>query len=105
MLNNLSMKTVIGATEVRNRFGQILKEVHRGEKHYVVEKGGIPVAALISMQEYEEFRQWLAQKLHHQLGRALGVEFRRQGISEEKLIEDMEQDRKAIYEQTYGAKS
>lgn len=105
MINNLSIRNVVSATEVRNHFGQLLKEVFRGEKHYVVEKGGIPVAALINMQEYEEFRRWLAYKLHHQLGREIGAEFQRQGITEEQLIDDMEEDRKAVYQQFYGAKS
>lgn len=101
----VSMKTVIGATEVRNQFGKLLKEVYRGEKHFVVEKSGIPVAALIGMREYEEFRRWLAKKLHHQLGRELGAEFKRQGLTEEQLIEDMEEDRKAVYQQQYGSQS
>ena len=104
MLNTLSMKTVIGATEVRNHFGQLLKAVYRGEKHYVVEKGGLPVAALINMQEYQEFRRWLAQKLHQQLGRELGAAFNRQGITEAGLIEQMDEDRKVVYEQLYGSK-
>jgi len=51
----MSMKLTIGATEVRNHFGKFLKQVHQGDKHIVVEKSGIPVAALINMKEYEQF--------------------------------------------------
>jgi uncharacterized protein (DUF2141 family) len=42
MINNLWMRNVISATGVRNHFGQLLKEVFRSEKHYVVEKAGSP---------------------------------------------------------------
>lgn len=96
------MQKVVPATEVRNHFGKFLNRVYRGEEHLVVEKSGIPVAALISMQEYEAFRRFLAKQLHHDLGRQLGAELKRQGISEEKLAELMEEDREAVYQEHYG---
>ena len=105
MVKLVSMKTVMAATDVRNNLGKLLHEVYRGDKHVMVEKGGIPVAALISMKDYEEFRRWLAQDLHQQLGRELGAEFKRRGITEEKLIDLMEEERKAGYEQQYGSSS
>ncbi len=95
----MSMKTVIGATEVRNHFGKFLSDVYRGEKHLVVEKGGIPVAALISMKEYEEFRRWLARNLLNELGRNMGAVAKRHGLTEEQLLEEMEEDRKAVAHQ------
>ena len=98
----ISMKTIIGATEVRNQFGKLHKEVYRGEKHFVVEKSGLPVAALISMKEYEEFRRWLARKLMREMGQKMSAEYQRRGITEEKLIDLMEEDRQAVYQQRYG---
>lgn len=105
MAVKLSMKKVIGATEVRNNFGQYLNRVHRGEEHLVVEKLGIPVAAVISIKEYEQYRQLLAEKLHHDLGRQMGEEYDRQGLTEEQLIEQMEEDREAVYQERYGQAS
>ena len=96
------MKKVVAATEVRNHFGAFLNRVYRGDEHLVVEKSGIPVAALISMKEYEAFRQFLAKQIHHDLGRRLGEAFKRQGITEEKLIELMEEDRETVYQERYG---
>lgn len=98
----MTMKVTVGATEVRNHFGKFLKQVHRGDEHIVVEKSGIPVAALISLKEYEEFRRWLARQIHQDIGRRLHAEFKRQGITEEKLIELMEEDREAVYQERYG---
>jgi prevent-host-death family protein len=105
MAEKLSMKKVVAATEVRNHFGAFLNRVYRGDEHLVVEKSGIPVAALIGMKEYEAFRRFLAQQLHHDLGRQLGEEFRRQVITEDRLMELMEEDRAAVYQERYGRKT
>jgi prevent-host-death family protein len=105
MAEKVSMKKVVAATEVRNHFGTFLNRVYRGDEHLVVEKSGIPVAALISMKEYEQFRRWLATHLHHELGRQLGAEYKRRGITEEQLIEEMDEDRKAVYHEMYGQTS
>ena len=98
----LPIQKIIGATEVRNHLGSLLNRVFRGEEHLVVEKSGIPVAAIISMQDYEEYRRYVAQQLHIELGRKLGAEAERQGLTEEKLIADMEEARATVYEEMYG---
>jgi len=98
----MSMKVTVGATEVRNHFGKFLKQVYQGDQHVVVEKSGIPVAALISMKEYEAFCRFLAKQIQHDLGRQLGEALKRQGITEEKLVELMEEDREAVYQERYG---
>jgi prevent-host-death family protein len=102
MAHKVSMQKVIAATEVRNHFGELLNRVHRGQEHVVVEKLGIPVAAIVSMQEYEQFRRWLATKLLAEVGRELGAEAQRQGLTEEQLIEKLEEDREAVYQELYG---
>jgi prevent-host-death family protein len=96
MVKKLSIKHVIGATEVRNNFGKYLNRVHRGEEHLVVEKLGIPVAAVISIQEYEQYRRLLAARLHQDLDHQVGAEYERQGISEEQFLETMEEDRETV---------
>ena len=105
MAERVSMKKVVAATEVRNHFGAFLNRVYRGDEHLVVEKSGIPVAALISMKEYEQFRRWMAMHLHHELGRQLGAEYKRRGITEGQLIEEMEEERKAVHHEMYGQTS
>jgi prevent-host-death family protein len=101
--HKLPMQKLIGATEVRNHFGSHLNRVFRGEEHLVIEKLGMPVAALISMKDYEQYRHYLAQQLHKDLGRKLGAEADKQGLTEEALIASMEEDRQAVYEEMYGA--
>ena len=104
MAQKLPMQRIIRVTEVRNHLGSLINRVFRGEEHLVIEKLGIPVAAVISMREYEEFRQYLSQQLHASLGRRLGAAAEKQGLTEDDLIDSMEEDRKAVYEETYGAR-
>lgn len=42
------------ATQVKNRFGAVLREVMRTGGPILVERGGQPVAVLLSLQAYEE---------------------------------------------------
>lgn len=105
MAVKLPMKRTIGATEARNNLGQLLNRVHEREEHLVVEKLGIPVAAMISIDDYEQYRRLLAAVMLKDLGRKVGAEAKRQGLTEEQLIEEMEEDRAAIYQELYGEKS
>jgi hypothetical protein len=57
------------------------------------------------MREYEQYRRYLAGRLHQDLGRKLGAEAERQGINEEELIASMEEDRRAVFEEMYVGNS
>jgi prevent-host-death family protein len=51
----------VRATEARVHLGEMLRRVRKGE-HIVIEKDGIPTAALIDVADYEEFREMKAGK-------------------------------------------
>lgn len=48
----------IKASEARQTFSQLLNRVFRGEVHVVVEKSGIPVAAIISARDLEWLQRY-----------------------------------------------
>ena len=98
-----SQQVTIGATEVRNNFGELLKRVYGGKEHLVVEKGGIPVAALVGIREYEEFLRWRMQEDARSLGRALANKAGQAGMDEAQLAASLADDRQAIYHEQYGA--
>jgi hypothetical protein len=50
----------------------------------------------------EQFRRWLTTRALRELGRAMGAEAQRQGLTEEQLIEAKEEDRAAVYSELYG---
>ena len=101
MKSQLSLQVIVGATEVRTHFSELLKRVHRGKEHLVVEKGGIPVAAIIGMREYDDFLRWQAQQELQSLGPALAERAQYAGISEDQLAALLEEDRRAIYRVYY----
>lgn len=51
----------LSAKEARDRFAEILGQVHYGKDTVIVEKQGKPVAAVIGVERYEELvRAWEA---------------------------------------------
>ncbi|UCC89241.1 MAG: type II toxin-antitoxin system Phd/YefM family antitoxin [Anaerolineales bacterium] len=102
MIERLPVKKVIGATEARKNLSQLLNQVHRREEHLVVEKLGIPVAAIISIRDYEQYQHFLAQRMLKDLGRRVGAEAEKQGLTEEKLFEELDRTRQEIFEERYA---
>ena len=47
------MVRMVSATEAKNRFGAIIKQAYAGDEHLIVERGGIPVVAIVPIQDYE----------------------------------------------------
>lgn len=47
----------VSAKEARERFAEILGQVHYGKDTVIVEKQGTPVAAVISMDDYAQFTE------------------------------------------------
>ena len=45
----------INATEAKNRFGDVIRRAYRGQEHLIVERGGIPVVAIVPISDYEQF--------------------------------------------------
>jgi prevent-host-death family protein len=50
------MEKIIGAFEVRRKFGELLDEVTKGDK-VVVERHGKPVAAVVPIELYEQWKR------------------------------------------------
>jgi prevent-host-death family protein len=50
------------ASEARAHWAAILKKVYKGETEVLVEKSGIPVAAVVSAKEYENLKRIQAQR-------------------------------------------
>ncbi len=42
-------------TKARINLGQIVRRVHVNKEHFILEKDGIPVAAIMDVDEFENF--------------------------------------------------
>lgn len=56
------MTQTIKASQARAQWATILNKVFKGETQVVVEKSGIPVAAVVSAKEYETLKRIQAQR-------------------------------------------
>lgn len=55
-------ETTMTLTDTKQQLSQVVNRVARGETRVVVEKSGLPVAAIISADEYRRFREAEAQR-------------------------------------------
>ena len=44
---------VVTATQAKNRFGEVIKSAYLDDEHLIIERGGIPVAAIVPISDYE----------------------------------------------------
>lgn len=101
----MGKKSVIKASELHREAGKVLKRVALGDEHLVVERDGYPIAVLMSYDDYEQFEQLRRERAlaaHKELVRALGEEAERQGLTEEQLTAELEEDKRAIFKEIYG---
>ena len=56
------MTQTINVTEARQKWSQLLNDIFRFKRRVIVEKSGIPVAAIISPADLERFSRWEAQQ-------------------------------------------
>ena len=56
------MTKTMKVTETRRQFSQILSRVSRGETRVLVERGGVPVAAIVSTNDLERLNQYDARR-------------------------------------------
>jgi len=99
------MVNTIPATQARIHFGEVLKRVYRGEEQLIIEKDGLPVAAIISYADYEQYRGSLALSNFAQLSRMVNGEIKAKGWTEEEALKSVDQAQKEVFQDRYGKTS
>ena len=56
------MTQTLKASDVRSNWSQLLNKVFRGETEILVEKSGIPIAAIVSAQDYQKLQKIKQQR-------------------------------------------
>ncbi|MCC7451158.1 MAG: type II toxin-antitoxin system Phd/YefM family antitoxin [Anaerolineae bacterium] len=106
-----SVPVTIPATMAHRNFGELIKRAFSGKEYFIVEKDGLPVVAILSIQEYEALVQTQEQakqarlKQFREASRAIGEEIEKTGMIEEEIMAKVDKVRQRLYEQNYGAKS
>lgn len=94
------MITSIPITKARLKLGELTNKVFRKENVYILSKSGLPVAAIINMEEFNKLGLIRVDQLNA-LIQNLGREAEKKNISEKKLEDMMEDTKEEIYKKTY----
>jgi prevent-host-death family protein len=71
------MIETIPITKARINLGEVIKRVHLNKENFILEKGGIPVAAILDIDEFEDWLEMKDPKMKEQIRR--GYEEYRKG--------------------------
>ena len=59
----VQMEKTIGAYEARRRFGQLIEEAYYRHDHFIVERSGRPMAAIVPIADYEKWQKLAKARL------------------------------------------
>ena len=104
MAEHKSIPVTIPATKAHRKFGELIRRVYSGEEHFVVEKDGLPVAAIISMEEYRQFMAKQAENISRfeNAARQIGEEIARQELTEEDIEAQVESVRQRLHNERHA---
>ena len=105
MASRSAAPVTIPATTAHRKFGEIVRRAFSGE-HFIVEKDGLPVVAVISAAEYRELVEARERgrrvSRFRQLARDIGQEAEKRGLTEEQVMAELEVTRRQVYQERYG---
>jgi prevent-host-death family protein len=92
----------ITATEMRRNFGAVIRRLRRRREHTIIQSSGESVAVLLPMAEYERLMKRERLAALDDLGRNLGHEIEKRGLSEEEVMAELEETKHQVFEERYG---
>jgi prevent-host-death family protein len=107
------MQVTVRATDVQRKFSQLLRSVFSEQRHLIVEKGGLKVAVILPISDYEALLQERERgeqerqerlRRFREATRAIGEEVERLGITEEEMEQLVEETRQQLYDEKHGSK-
>jgi|BarGraIncu00222A_1022003.scaffolds.fasta_scaffold129235_2 restriction endonuclease len=64
---NKSMFQRLPLTEARNNLGKVVRRAHMNNETFILEKDGIPIAALMNIDDFEDYLDTKDPKLNKQI--------------------------------------
>jgi len=81
----MQTKTLVNrlpVTKARINLGALIRRVHNNKEHFILEKNGIPVAAILDVDEYEDYLDTRDPEIKRQI-REGQVEYRLGKLTED----------------------
>lgn len=89
-------------TEVRRNLTSIVRDLRKKRKSAIIQSGGESVAVLLSMPEYERLLRYQRLAEFNKLARAIGRDVEKSGLTEEQLMEELEETKREVFREQYG---
>jgi len=84
----------IPITKARINLGEVIKRVHLNKENFVLEKGGIPVAAILDIDEFEDWLEMKDPKIKEQIRRGYKEYKKGKTIPLDKFLSKIQSKRK-----------
>jgi prevent-host-death family protein len=94
------MSATITATEAKNRFGEVIRRVYRDGETLIVERSGLPVVAIVPVQEYRS--RMTRQIRFARAVRTAAQEAESLGLTEYEVQEQVQEIREEAHQERYG---
>src|SRR4030042_490648 len=93
LMEEFMVKT-IAITKARINLGEVIKRVHLNKENFVLEKGGIPVAAILDIDEFEDWLEMKDPKIKEQIRRGYKEYKKGKTIPLDKVLSKIQSKRK-----------
>jgi prevent-host-death family protein len=87
---------------MRRHFGAIVQRLCKHREHAIIQSNGTPVAVLLPIAEYEQFLRDKRLKVFDEFTRQLGQEIEKRGLTEEELMNELEETKREVFLEQYG---
>ena len=101
-MQHLSDQRIITATEMRRHFGAIVQQLCESREHAIIQSNGAPVAVLLPITEYERLMARERLAAFNKFARSLGQEVEKSGLTEEELMNELEETKREVFLEQYG---
>jgi prevent-host-death family protein len=98
--------STVSATEVQRHFRAVLRRLQEEGGPLVIERDGVPAAALVPLDELEQLMTGQDKTARLKRFDEFTASFRQaveeSGLTEDEVLESMKETRREIYEKHYG---
>lgn len=88
------MVKTIPITKARVNLGEIVKRVHLDKDSFILEKGGIPVAAILDIDEFEDWLETKDPELKDQIRQGYGEYKKGKAVPLDKFLAQIQAKKK-----------